>query len=145
MATPRPTAKAVYQSFIEILRYWAAAARPYRWYFVGIYFCYAIGIIAINILVSIYYQKIIDGMTTDINDLDAAARQSQYAVLLGYITIAGFLYALRIGAFRAGDWLFDHFRLGTNQEMETGSHAELLGQDGLYTELYDSQLMEEVG
>ena len=125
-STPHSSAKAVYRSFIEILQYWAAAARPYRWYFVGIYLCYAIGIVAINILVPIYYQKIIDGMTTGINDLDAAARQSQYAVLLGYITIAGFLYALRIAAFRAGDWFFDHFRLGTNQEMEIGMFGDYL-------------------
>jgi ABC-type multidrug transport system fused ATPase/permease subunit len=125
-STTHHSAKAVYRSFIEILKYWAAAARPYRWYFVGIYVCYAIGIVAINILVPIYYQKIIDGMTIDINDLDAAARQSKYAVLLGYITIAGFLYALRIGAFRAGDWFFDHFRLGTNQQMEIGMFGDYL-------------------
>lgn len=125
-STPRPSAKAVYRSFVEILKYWAAAARPYRWYFVGIYVCYAVGIVAINILVPIYYQKIIDGMTINIIDLDAAARQSQYAVLLGYITIAGFLYALRIGAFRAGDWFFDHFRLGTNQQMEIGMFGDYL-------------------
>ncbi|MFK8164907.1 MAG: ABC transporter ATP-binding protein [Lewinella sp.] len=125
-STKRPSAKAVYRSFIEILKYWAAAAKPYGWYFVGIYVCYAIGIVAINILVPIYYQKIIDGMTTDINGLDAVARQSQYAVLLGYITIAGFLYALRIAAFRAGDWFFDHFRLGTNQRMEIGMFGDYL-------------------
>jgi len=125
-STTRPSAKAVYRSFLQILSYWAAAAKPYRWYFVGIYLCYAIGIVAINILVPIYYQKIIDGMTIDINGLDAAARQSQYTVLLGYITIAGILYSLRIAAFRAGDWFFDHFRLGTNQQMEIGMFGDYL-------------------
>jgi len=118
--------KEVYHSFVQILKYWAAAAKPYRAYFVGIYVFYAIGIIAINILIPIYYQKIIDGMTIGSFDLGTAARESQYATLLGYVTIAGFLYALRIAAFRSGDWFFDHFRLGTIRQMEIGMFSDYL-------------------
>lgn len=125
LTTPH-SGKEFYQSFFQILQYWAAAAKPYRAYFVGIYFFYAIGIIAINILIPIYYQKIIDGMTIGTVDLDAAARESQYALLLGYITVAGFLYALRIAAFRTGDWFFDHFRLGTIRQMEIGMFSDYL-------------------
>ncbi|MEM9931765.1 MAG: ABC transporter ATP-binding protein, partial [Bacteroidota bacterium] len=118
--------KEVLKSFREILRYWAAAAKPFLSYFVGIYCFYALGIIAINILIPIYYQKFVDGMTIDIAGLDAAGRQSQYAILLGYVTIAGFLYAFRIAAFRAGDWCFDHFRLNTNRRMEIGMFSDYL-------------------
>jgi len=106
--------------------YWAAAARPYRWYFLGIYLSYAIGIVAINILIPIYYQKIVDGMMVDITSLDAATRQAKYTTLLGFVAIAGLLYALRIGAFRAGDWFFDYFRLGTVQRLEDGMFGDYL-------------------
>ncbi|MEM9261499.1 MAG: ABC transporter transmembrane domain-containing protein, partial [Bacteroidota bacterium] len=122
-----PSAKqAVFQHFRQMIAYWAAAARPYSWYFVGIYVCYAIGIVSINILIPIYYQKIVDGMMIDIQGLAESARQSQYATLIGYVIIAGLLYSLRIGAFRAGDWFFDHFRLGTVQRLENGMFSDYL-------------------
>ena len=55
LAHPKAT---VLKAFMEILRYWAKAARPYRWYFWGIYSFYAIGIVAERILIPIFYQRL---------------------------------------------------------------------------------------
>ncbi|MEO1255891.1 MAG: ABC transporter ATP-binding protein, partial [Bacteroidota bacterium] len=109
-----------------MLRYWAAAAKPFRWYFLGIYVFYAVGITAEHILIPIYYQKIVDGMTLGISELPADTLRDKYGTLLTFIAIVGFLSALRIGMFRIGDWFFDHFRLGTVRNLEDGMFGDYL-------------------
>jgi ATP-binding cassette subfamily B protein len=116
------SARELIRSFSEMLRYWAKAAYPYRWYFLGIYLFYAIGIVCVHILTPIYYQKIIDGMV----EASAEVRSEQYGQLISFIAIVGLLAAIRIGAFRSGDWFFDYFRLGTVKRMENGMFRDYL-------------------
>ncbi len=116
----------IFRNLRAIFRYWAAAARPYRWYFFGIYAFYAIGITAEHILIPIYYQRIIDGMVDAPGELTAPVLDTRYARLLTYVGIVAFLSALRIGVFRAGDWFFDHFRLGTVRNLENGMFGDYL-------------------
>ena len=115
-----------FKPFKEMLRYWAAAARPFRWYFLGIYVFYAIGIVAEHILVPIYYQKIVDGMVAESTALASELLQSQYVELLRYIIVVGILSITRIGMYRVGDWFFDRFRLGTVRNLENGMFGDYL-------------------
>ena len=118
--------KPVIKAFKEIVQYWAKAARPYRWYFLGIYFFYAIGIVAERILIPIYYQKIIDGMVDESMELATDILNSQYAILIRYIFYVGILSLTRIGMYRIGDWFFDNFRLGTVRNLENGMFGDYL-------------------
>lgn len=115
-----------FKSFKEMLHYWAAAARPFRWYFLGIYSFYAIGIISEHILIPIYYQKIVDGMVTSPADLAPDLVKNKYATLLLYICYVGLLSATRVGMYRIGDWFFDRFRLGTVRNLENGMFGDYL-------------------
>ncbi|MEL7160151.1 MAG: ABC transporter transmembrane domain-containing protein, partial [Bacteroidota bacterium] len=123
MKTNTPT---VYQGVKQMVTYWANAARPYRWYFLGIYVFYAIGIVAIDILTPIYYQKLVDGMLVDPTTMGEAEAAAQYGSLLTYVLMVAFLSAVRIGGFRAGDWFFDYFRLGTVRRLEDGMFGDYL-------------------
>ncbi|MCB0631288.1 MAG: ABC transporter ATP-binding protein [Lewinella sp.] len=116
----------VFKAFKEMLQYWAAAARPFRWYFFAIYCFYAVGIASEHVLIPIYYQKIVDGMTVDISNVATHVAESKYASLLHYIFIVVFLSALRIAMYRIGDWFFDHFRLGTVRNLENGMFGDYL-------------------
>ncbi len=118
--------KPFFDSFKEMVKYWAAAARPYRWYFLGIYVFYAIGITAEHILVPIYYQKIVDSMVVESTELASDLLQSKYATVLRYIFYVGILSITRIGMYRVGDWFFDHFRLGTVRNLENGMFGDYL-------------------
>lgn len=116
----------LFQSFKQIVTYWATAARPFRWYFLGIYLAYAIGITAERVLMPIFYQKIVDGMLVDPSQMAAAAVSSTYSTLLSYVFFVGFLSATRVGMYRLGDWFFDYFRLGAVRNMENGMFADYL-------------------
>lgn len=116
----------VFRSFKQIVRYWAAAAQPFRWYFFGIYFFYAIGIVSEHILIPIYYQKIVDGMVVASTEMASEAVSSKYGTLLRYIVFVGLLSGTRIGMYRAGDWFFDHFRLGAVRNLENGMFGDYL-------------------
>ncbi len=116
----------VFKAFKEMVLYWATAARPFRWYFLGIYFFYAIGIVSEHILIPIYYQKIVDGMMIETTEMASDLLQSKYAVLLQYIFYVGILSVTRIGMYRIGDWFFDHFRLGTVRNLENGMFGDYL-------------------
>lgn len=118
-----PTA---FKAFKEMLRYWAAAARPFRYYFFALYGIYAIGIAAEHVLIPIYYQKIVDGMTVDISGMASQLAESKYAELLGYIFMVIFLSSTRIAMYRLGDWFFDRFRLGTVRNLEDGMFGDYL-------------------
>ncbi len=109
-----------------MLRYWAAAAHPFRWYFLGIYLFYAVGIVADFILIPIYYQKIVDGMVQAPQALSEAAVSGKFRLIMGFVVLVGFLSALRVGMYRAGDWFFDYFRLGTVRNLENGMFADYL-------------------
>ncbi|MEM9835262.1 MAG: ABC transporter ATP-binding protein [Bacteroidota bacterium] len=123
-STPKETS--VFRQFKEMLQYWAAAAKPYRWYFLGIYVFYAIGIVASHILIPIYYQRIVDGMVVAPSQIAQAELNTVYQNLLFYALMVGGLSALRIGAYRVGDWFFDYFRLGTVRNMENGMFGHYL-------------------
>lgn len=116
----------VFKAFKEMLQYWAAAARPFRWYFFAIYCFYAVGIASEYVLIPIYYQKIVDAMTVDISGLATHLAQSEYANLLRFIFMVVFLSAMRIAMYRIGDWFFDHFRLGTIRNLENGMFRDYL-------------------
>ena len=116
----------VIKAFKEILWYWAKAAYPYRWYFFGIYCCYAIGIVAERILIPIFYQKIVDSMVVESTSLANELLSSTYATLVQYIVIVGILSIARIGMYRIGDWFFDYFRLGTVHNLENGMFGDYL-------------------
>jgi len=116
----------VFKSFKEMLVYWAAAARPYRWYFIGIYFFYAIGIVSEHILIPIYYQKIIDGMVVASTEMAAGVLESKYAELIRFSIYVGILSMTRIGMYRIGDWFFDYFRLGAVRNLENGMFGDYL-------------------
>lgn len=116
----------IWHSFREIVLYWAAAARPYRWYFLGIYGFYAIGIVAGHILVPIYYQKIVDAMVVDNTQLNPDALREGYRAILSLILMVGLLTSLRIAGYRAGDWFFDYFRLGTVRNLENTMFRDYL-------------------
>lgn len=118
--------RSVYQSFKEILLYWAAAARPFRWYFIGIYVFYAIGIVSEHILIPIYYQKIVDGMVADAAEMTSKLLDVKYGLLIRYILFIGLLSIARVGMYRMGDWFFDHFRLGTVRNLENGMFGDYL-------------------
>lgn len=115
-----------FQSFKEIISYWAAAAHPFRWYFLGIYVFYAIGIVSEHILIPLYYQKIVDGMVVASTEMDAEAVDSRYADLIRFVIMVGILSTTRIGMYRIGDWFFDHFRLGTVRNLENGMFGDYL-------------------
>jgi ATP-binding cassette subfamily B protein len=116
----------VFKAFLEMLQYWGTAARPFRWYFLGIYGFYAIGIVSEHILIPIYYQKIIDSMMVAPAEMAADVAQSKYATLLLYVFYVGLLSATRIGMYRLGDWFFDRFRLGTVRNLENGMFGDYL-------------------
>ena len=116
----------VVKAFKEIVRYWARAAQPYRWYFWGIYSFYAIGIVAEHILIPIYYQKIVDSMVEESSSLTSELLNSTYATILRYVSFVGLLSILRIGLYRVGDWFFDCFRLGTVRNLENGMFGDYL-------------------
>lgn len=116
----------VIQHFKEMLHYWAAAARPFRWYFFCIYFFYGIGIVAEHILIPLYYQKIVDGMVVDATSMNQDVLQSTYATLLMYAVYVGILSGTRVGMYRIGDWFFDRFRLGTVRNLENGMFGDYL-------------------
>lgn len=128
MSTPSSPLQqqAVFQQFKEMIRYWAAAARPYRYYFLGIYFFYAIGIVAEHILTPIYYQKIVDGMVVASNEIAQHQLGNRYQELIGFIVIVGVLSLTRVLMYRAGDWFFDKFRLGTVRNLENGMFGDYL-------------------
>lgn len=115
-----------FKSFKEIILYWADAAHPYRWYFFGIYSFYTIGIVSEHILIPIYYQKIVDGMVEESSQMAADLLQSNYSTILGFIVMVGLLSLTRIGMYRAGDWFFDHFRLGTVRNLENKMFGDYL-------------------
>lgn len=116
----------LFQSLKQIILYWAAAARPFRWYFLGIYLAYAVGITAEHVLIPIFYQKIVDGMVLSPTEMSSAAVSSSYAALVTYIWYVGILSATRIGMYRLGDWFFDYFRLGTVRNLENGMFGDYL-------------------
>lgn len=116
----------LFQSLKQIVLYWAAAARPFRWYFLGIYAAYAVGITAEHVLIPIFYQKIVDGMVMAPSEMSEAALGSSYAALVTYIWYVGILSATRIGMYRLGDWFFDYFRLGTVRNLENGMFGDYL-------------------
>jgi ATP-binding cassette subfamily B protein len=115
-----------FKAFKEMILYWAAAAKPFRWYFLGIYSFYAIGIVAERILIPIYYQKIVDGMVVASTEMASDLLQHHYSKLLGFITIVGILALTRVGMYRAGDWFFDRFRLGTVRNLENDMFGDYL-------------------
>ena len=116
----------VFKAFKEMLQYWARAARPFRWYFWGIYSFYAIGIVAEHILIPIYYQKIVDSMVVESSTMTSELLDSTYATVLRYIGFVGLLSIVRIGLYRIGDWFFDRFRLGTVRNLENGMFGDFL-------------------
>ena len=116
----------VFQQFKEMVRYWAAAARPYRYYFLGIYFFYAIGIVAEHILTPIYYQKIVDGMVVASSEIADELLAGRYQDLIQLIIIVGILSLTRVLMYRAGDWFFDYFRMGTVRNLENGMFGDYL-------------------
>ncbi len=116
----------VFQQFKEMVKYWAAAARPFRYYFLGIYFFYAIGIVAEHILTPIYYQKIVDGMVVASNEIADELLASRYQNLIQLILIVGLLSLIRVLMYRAGDWFFDYFRMGTVRNLENGMFGDYL-------------------
>lgn len=120
------TKHSVFKQFKEMVRYWAAAAQPYRYYFIGIYFFYAIGIVADHILTPIYYQKIVDGMVVASNEIADGLLANRYQELISFIVIVGILSLTRVLMYRAGDWFFDQFRLGTVRNLENGMFGDYL-------------------
>ena len=118
--------QSVFKAFKEILWYWAEAAQPFRWYFLGIYIFYAIGIVAEHILIPIYYQKIVDSMVAESTSMATDLLNTKYATLLQYILFVGLLSISRIGMYRVGDWFFDRFRLGTVRNLENGMFGDYL-------------------
>ena len=116
----------LFQSLKQIIAYWARAAHPFRWYFAGIYLAYTVGITAEHILIPIYYQKIVDGMLVAPAEMTDTEVASTYANLVTFVLYVGFLSALRIGMYRAGDWFFDYFRLGTVRNLENGMFGDYL-------------------
>lgn len=124
--TSKSNSQQVISQLWAMLRYWAAAAKPYRWYFAGIYFFYAIGITAEFILIPLYYQQIIDSMTSGASGLGSEELQERYGQLLTFIWYVGLLLALRVVMYRAGDWFFDYFRLGTARRLENGMFSDYL-------------------
>lgn len=116
----------VFKQFKEMVRYWAAAARPYRYYFLGIYFFYAIGIVAEHILTPIYYQKIVDGMVVASSEIADELLAGRYQDLIQLIIIVGILSLTRVLMYRAGDWFFDYFRMGTVRNLENGMFGDYL-------------------
>lgn len=116
----------VFQQFKEMVKYWAAAAQPYRYYFLGIYFFYAIGIVAEHILTPIYYQKIVDGMVVASSEIADELLASRYQNLIQLIIIVGILSLTRVLMYRAGDWFFDYFRMGTVRNLENGMFGDYL-------------------
>ncbi|NRB50078.1 MAG: ABC transporter ATP-binding protein [Saprospiraceae bacterium] len=116
----------VFQQFKEMVKYWAAAARPYKYYFLGIYFFYAIGIVAEHILTPIYYQKIVDGMVVASSEIADELLASRYQNLIQLIIIVGILSLTRVLMYRAGDWFFDYFRMGTVRNLENGMFGDYL-------------------
>lgn len=121
-----PTKESVVQQFKEMVKYWARAAHPFRYHFLGIYFFYAIGIVAEHILTPIYYQKIVDGMVVASNEIADHQLSSRYQDLIGFIVIVGVLSLTRVLMYRAGDWFFDKFRLGTVRNLENGMFGDYL-------------------
>ena len=120
------SSRTLWRNFREIIHYWAAAARPYRWYFLGIYVFYAIGITAEHILIPIYYQRIVDAMIGGGATPGTAGLRAEYATLLTFIGMVAFLAALRMAMVRTGDWFFDHFRLGAVRDLENKMFADYL-------------------
>ena len=118
--------RTAWQPFKEMVLYWAAAARPFRWYFLAIYIFYTVGIVAEHILIPIYYQKIVDGMVGESNSMSPAELEGKYAMLLQFIFYVGLLSLGRIGMYRIGDWFFDHFRLGTVRNLENDMFRDYL-------------------
>lgn len=116
----------VFKQFKEMVRYWAVAARPYRYYFLGIYFFYAIGIVAEHILTPIYYQKIVDGMVVASSEIADELLAGRYQDLIQLIVIVGILSLTRVLMYRAGDWFFDYFRMGTVRNLENGMFGDYL-------------------
>ena len=113
-----------FRNFRQLLSYWAAAARPYRWYFFGIYSFYTLGIVAEFIMIPIYYQKIIDGMVQAPGQLASAA--DRYAELIGFVAAIAGCLGLRLIGYRSGDYFFDQFRLGTVKRLEEGMFGDYL-------------------
>ena len=114
------------QPLKEMLHYWANAARPFRWYFLGIYTFYAIGIIAEHILIPIYYQKIVDGMVETPSNMATDALSNHFSTLLWFVLCVGILSLTRVGMYRVGDWFFDRFRLGTVRNLENNMFGDYL-------------------
>ena len=112
--------------FREMIQYWAAAAHPFRWYFFAIYFFYTLGIVSEFILIPIYYQKIVDGMVVESGAMGSTALENTYRTLLTYIMYVGLLLLGRVVMYRAGDWFFDYFRLGTVRNLENGMFRDYL-------------------
>jgi ATP-binding cassette subfamily B protein len=109
-----------------MLLYWARAARPFRWYFLGIYLFYAIGIVADHILIPIFYQQIVDSMVKQPSKMAGSALQSHYRALLWLVLGVGALSLGRVIMYRIGDWFFDRFRLGTVRNLENQMFGDYL-------------------
>ena len=109
-----------------MLRYWAAAAHQYRWYFLGIYACYALGILAESIFIPIYYQQMVDSMVSGTEGISGPLLEERYQQLLFIALLIGALHLLRNLSFRSGDWFYDSFQLGTVRNLENGMFAHYL-------------------
>ncbi|MEM6395022.1 MAG: ABC transporter ATP-binding protein [Bacteroidota bacterium] len=116
----------IFQQFRQMLAYWAKAARPFRWYFIGIYGLFAIGIVADAILVPIYYQQMVDTMVTGTEGLATDKLRFKYDQLLWFALMIGLLQFIRNLAFRAGDWFYHGFQLGTTRNLENDMFAHYL-------------------
>ncbi|MBX2871308.1 MAG: ABC transporter ATP-binding protein/permease, partial [Saprospiraceae bacterium] len=74
----------------------------------------------------IYYQKIVDGMVVASNEIADEILASRYQELLSFIVIVGVLSLTRVLMYRAGDWFFDYFRMGTVRNLENGMFGDYL-------------------
>ncbi|MEO0627652.1 MAG: ABC transporter ATP-binding protein [Bacteroidota bacterium] len=119
-STVSARSEGVIQQFREMLRYWAKAAYPFRWYFVGIYGFYALGIVADSILIPIYFQQMVDTMVTGTEGMQPEVLGFKYEQLLQFALMIGLLHLIRNLAYRSGDWFYDGFQLGTSRNLENG-------------------------
>jgi ABC-type multidrug transport system fused ATPase/permease subunit len=85
---------------------------------------------------------IFDEATSSLDNKAEKEIQQAIDAALADASRTGIIIAHRLSTLRSVDRIVV---LDKGRIVESGSHAELLGQDGLYTELYDSQLLEEVG
>lgn len=120
------SSRQLFAQFRQLLGYWGKAAHQYRWLFLGIYGCYALGILAESIFIPIYYQQMVDNMVSGTEGISGQAMQDRYQQLLLIALFIGLMHLIRNLAFRSGDWFYDSFQLGTTRNLENRMFAHYL-------------------